>query len=126
MAHSQNGNVIQLLLFQSIPSHPRAQEERAGYIFIYILDPNYVFTLPKTPAKCPQQRVSTPSMLSGDCLHILPYQEYPLHTPPSHPAPSACVPLYLPTQKIILLILTSHGTTAKLLLFGWWGIPSVD
>ena len=54
MARSQNGNVIQMLLSQSIPSRPRAQEERAGYIFINILDPNYAFPLPKTPAKCPQ------------------------------------------------------------------------
>jgi hypothetical protein len=57
MAHSQNGNVIQMLLFQSIPSCTHAQEERAGYIFIYILDPNYVFTPPETPAKYPQQQV---------------------------------------------------------------------
>ena len=54
MAHSQNGNVIQMSLFQSIPSHPHAQEEKAGYIFINILDPNYAFPPPETPAKCPQ------------------------------------------------------------------------
>ena len=96
-----------MLLFQSIPSRPRAQGERAEYIFIYILDPNYVFTPPETPAKCPQQQVSAPSMLSGDCLHILLYQKYPLHIPPSHPAPSAYQPSYLPNQKTLLLILTS-------------------
>ena len=88
MAHSQNGNVIQMLLFQSIPSRPHAQEERAGYIFIYILDPNYVFTLPETPAKCPQQQVSTPSMLSGNCLHMFTYPALP-GMPPAHPTLSS-------------------------------------
>jgi len=94
MARSQNGNVIQMLLFQSIPSRTHAQGERAGYIFIYILDPNYVFTPPETPTKCPQQQVSAPSMLSGDCLHMFTYPALP-GIPPAHPAlhpaPSACV-----------------------------------
>ena len=115
-----------MLLFQSIPSCTHAQGERAGYIFIYILDFNYVFTPPKTSAKYPQQQVNAPSMLSGDCLHILLYQKYPLHIPPSHPAPSAYQPSYLPNQKTLLLILTSPGTTAILLFFGWWEIPSMD
>jgi hypothetical protein len=74
-----------MLLFQSIPSRPRAQGVRAGYIFIYILDPNYVFTPPETPAKCPQQQVSAPSMLSGDCLHMFTYPALP-GIPPAHPA----------------------------------------
>ena len=60
------------------------------------------------------------------CLHILCYQKYPLHNPPSHLAPLACIPPYPPTQKTILLILTSPGTMARPLNFGWWGIPSVD
>ena len=85
MACSQNGNVIQMPLFQSIPSRPRAQEERAGYIFINILDPNYVFPLPETPAKWPQQQVSAPSMLSGDCLHMFTYPALP-RIPPAQPA----------------------------------------
>jgi len=85
MGRSQNGNVIQMLLFQSIPSCPRAQGARAGYIFINILDPNYVFTLPETPTKCPQQRVSAPSMLSGDCLPMFTYPALP-GMPPAHPA----------------------------------------
>ena len=59
-----------MLLFQSIPSRSPALGERAGYVLINILDPNYVFTPPETPAKCPQQQVSTPSMPSGDCLHM--------------------------------------------------------
>ena len=42
-----------MLLFQSIPSRPHTQGERAGYIFINILDPNYVFPPPETPAKYP-------------------------------------------------------------------------
>ena len=129
MAHSQNGNVIQMLLFQSIPSRPRAQGERVGYIFINILDPNYVFTPPKTPAKRPQQRVSAPSMLSGDCLPMLTYPALP-EIPPAHPAiPSGTLgkPTILPAYPgSLLLILTSPGTTAVLGFFGWWGIPAVD
>jgi len=59
---------------------------------------------------------------SNPCTTALPY-----YTPsPSHPAPSASQPLYPPTQKFLLLILTSPGTTARVLFFGWWGIPSVD
>jgi hypothetical protein len=85
MVRSQNRNIIQMLLFQSIPSRPHAQGERAGYIFIYILDPNYVFAPPETPAKCPQQQVSAPSMLSGDCLHMFTYPAL-LGIPPAHPA----------------------------------------
>ena len=101
MACSQNGNIIQMLLFQSIPSRPQAQEERAGYIFIYILDPNYVFTPPKTPAKCPQQQVSAPSMLSGDCLHMFTHPAL-LGIPPAHPALSSGtlgIPTTLPAQS---------------------------
>ena len=60
MVHSQNGNVIQMLLFQSILSHPRTQGKGAGYIFINILDPDYVFTPPETPAKCPQLVLESP------------------------------------------------------------------
>jgi len=75
-------------LFQSIPSRPRAQEERVGYIFINILDPNYVFPPPETPAKCPQQQVSAPSMLSGDCLHMFTYPALP-GIPPAQPALSS-------------------------------------
>ena len=85
MARSRNGNVIQMLLFQSIPSRPCAQEERAGYIFINILDPNYAFPPPETPAKCPQQQVSASRMLSGDCLHMFTYPTLP-RIPPAQPA----------------------------------------
>src|SRR6266436_3067207 len=85
MACSQNGNVIQMLLFQSIYSRPHAQGEKAGYIFIYILDPNYVFTPPETPAKCPQQRVSAPNIASGDCLHMFTQPALP-EIPPAQPA----------------------------------------
>ena len=74
-----------MLHFQSIPSCPHAQGVRVGYIFIYILDSNYVFTPPKTPAKYPQQQVSAPSMLSGDCLHMFTYPALP-EIPPAHPA----------------------------------------
>ena len=85
MARSQNGNVIQMLLSQSIPSRPRAQGERAGNTFINTLDPNYVFPPPETPAKCPQQQVSAPSMLFGDCLHMFTYPALP-RIPPAQPA----------------------------------------
>ena len=77
-----------MLLFQSIPSHPHAQGVRAGYIFIDILDPNYAFTPPETPAKCPQQQVRAPRMLSGDCLHMFTYPALP-GIPPAHPALSS-------------------------------------
>ena len=77
-----------MLLSQSIPSCPRAQEERAGYIFINILDPNYVFPLPETPAKWPQQQVNTPSMLSSGCLHMFTYPALP-GMPPAHPTLSS-------------------------------------
>ena len=60
------------------------------------------------------------------CLHIPLYQEYPLHIPPSHLAPSASQPPYPLIQRIILLILISPGTMAGLSFFRWWGIPSVD
>ena len=53
----------------SLPT-PAPRGERVGYILIYILDPNYVFTPPETPAKCPQQQVSTPNIASGNCLHV--------------------------------------------------------
>jgi hypothetical protein len=48
------------------------------------------------------------------CSTALPYYT----SLPSHPAPSASQPSYLPTQKSVLLILTSPGTTAKLLFLG--------
>ena len=67
------------------PFPPHAQEERVGYIFINILGPNYAFPPPKTPAKCPQQQVSTPSMLSGDYLHMFTYPALP-RIPPAQPA----------------------------------------
>ena len=118
-----------MLHFQSIPSCPHAQGVRVGYIFIYILDPNYAFTPPETPAECPQQQVSTPSMLSGDCLHMFTHPAL-LRIPPAHPAlPSGTLGMctsYPPNQNTLLLILTSPGTTAILLFFGWWGIPGVD
>jgi len=56
MARSQNGNIIQMLLFQSILSHPHAQGEGVGYVFIYILNPNYVFTPPETPPNAPNSK----------------------------------------------------------------------
>jgi len=100
MARSQNGNVIQMLLFQCIHSCPRAQGERVGYIFINILNPNYVFTPPETPAKWPQQQVSAPSMLSGDCLHMFTYPALP-EIPPAHsalPSGTPSISIILPAQ----------------------------
>ena len=74
-----------MLLSQSIPSRPRAQGERAGNTFINTLDPNYVFPLPETPDKCPQQQVSAPNIASGDCLHMFTYPALP-GIPPAQPA----------------------------------------
>ena len=50
-------------------------------------------------------------------------------TLPSHLAPLAMQPPYLPTQRTLLLILTNPGTTANSLLlsfFGWWASAAVD
>ena len=129
MACSQNGNIIQMPLFQSIPSHPCAQEERAGYIFINILDPNYVFPQPETPAKCPQQQVSAPSMLSGDCLHMFTYPTVP-EIPPAQPAlPSSTLSMCTTLPAYSKDHITNPNQprhNGKTLFFGWWGIPGVD
>ena len=110
MVRSQNGNAIQMPLFQSIPSCPCAQEERAGYIFINILDPNYVFPLPETPAKWPQQQVSAPSMLSGGCLHMFTYPALS-RIPPAQPTlPSGMRSYQCPTDSCrIPVILAESG-----------------
>ena len=78
------------------------------------------------------------SCIVDSCLPVVywcPQQPRPTYlTPPSHPAPSAYQPIYLLTQKTLLLILTSPGTTAKSFFLGggeypvWiyevhWGIP---
>jgi len=115
-----------MLLFQSIPSRPRAQGERVGYIFIYILDPNYVFTPPETPAKWPQQQVSAPSMLSGDCLHMFTYPALP-EIPPAHPAlASGTLGMCTTLPRTLFAIPNSPGNPGRVLFFGWWGIPGVD
>ncbi len=57
---------IQMHLLASTPSCPLMVAERAGYIFIIILDPEYIFTLPETPAKQAQQRGGHPSIKSDD------------------------------------------------------------
>ena len=118
-----------MLLFQSILSRPHTQGERAGYIFIYILYPNYTFTPPETPAECPQQQVSIPSMLSGDCLHMFTHPAL-LRIPPAHPAlPSSTLGMctILPAQPKYPITNPNqpqhHGNTP---FFGWWGIPGVD
>ena len=86
MACSQNRNVIQMLLFQSILPAPTPRGKGWDIsLFTYILDPNYVFTPPETPAKCPQQQVSAPRMPSGDCLHMFTYPALP-EIPPAYPA----------------------------------------
>ena len=46
-----------------------------------------------------------------------PQQNYPLHTPPSHPAPSAYQIPYPLTQKTLFVILTSPGSTANTLIY---------
>jgi len=120
MVHSQNGNIIQMLLFQS---RPHAQGERAVYSCIYILDPNYVFPPPKTPAKCPQQQVSAPSMLSGDCLHMFTYPALP-EIPPAHPAlPSGTLGTLPAPLRTLFVIPNSPGTKARSLFLGGGEFP---
>ena len=46
-----------------------------------------------------------------------PQENSPLHTPPSHPAPSAYQIPYLLAQKTLLVILTSPGSTANTLIY---------
>ena len=86
-------HVIQCPPLQSIPSRPPMARERAGYIFIIILDPEYVFSPPETPAHCTQTWISAPNIHSGDvyiCLHIPASPRFtPLQAPPSYPAPTA-------------------------------------
>src|SRR6266567_7644602 len=55
-------NYIQMQILASIPSRPLMVAERAGYIFIDTVNPEYNFTPPETPAKCAQQRGRHPSI----------------------------------------------------------------
>jgi hypothetical protein len=87
---------------------------------------------PNVPPMSPTASAS-PDHCFWHCLQIFtsapnPYPTAPPYytPPPSHPAPSAYQLTYPPNQKTLLLILTSHGTTAILCFFGWWGIPGVD
>lgn len=82
---------IQMRLLASIPSHPLMAAERAGYIFIIIVDPEYKISPPETPAKWAQDhqnqaRASPPgtACLIGNkminlSLHICPPASF--HTP---------------------------------------------
>src|SRR6267378_1920506 len=77
----------------AIPSRPLMAAERAGLIFINILDPEYVFSPPKTPARCTQQQGSQPSINSGVvciCLYV----------PALAELPPACPALYTGTHGI--------------------------
>src|SRR5258708_28548880 len=55
--------------------------ERMGYIFMIILDPEYVFSPPETPANCTQQQISPPSIHSGDVYIYLHIPASPRFTP---------------------------------------------
>jgi hypothetical protein len=91
---------------------------------------------PIIPSQIPQTRPTAsalPNHHFWHCLHLFTTAPNPYPTalpyyilPPSHPAPPAYQPSYPLNQKTLLLILTSPGTTAILLFFGWWGIPAVD
>ena len=89
---------------------------------IKFLAPNEPPTVSTPPDHCFWHCLHVFTSAPNPCTTAPPY-----YTPsPSHPAPSASQPLYLPTQKFLLLILTSPSTTARVFFFGWWGIPGVD
>ena len=93
--------------------------------------PKYVFSLPQITPQPTQQQVRTlgwlfPALLTVVYRCPLPAQQpRPTYsTPPSHPAPSARQWPYPLTQKTLLLILTTPGSTAGPCFspfFGWMG-----
>src|SRR6266436_984836 len=94
---------------------------------IYHSLPNIKNPAPNSPPTSPAAS-APPDHCFWHCLHVFTSAPNPCSTappyytsPPSPPAPSASQPPYLPNQKTLLLILTSHGTTAILCFFGWWG-----
>jgi hypothetical protein len=102
------------------PKHPR-------WVYYTLLPPKYTISRPKSPPTSPTAS-APPDHHFWHCLHVFTSAPNPCSTapppyttPPSHPAPSAYQQTYPPTQKTLLLILTSPGTTAILCFFGWWG-----
>jgi hypothetical protein len=107
------------------PKHPR-------WVYCTLLPPKYTISRPKSPPTSPTVS-ALPDHHFWHCLYIFTSAPNPCSTsppyytpPPSHPAPPAYQPSYPPHPKTLLPILTSPGTTAILLFFGWWGIPGVD
>jgi hypothetical protein len=83
--NSQKGSVIQFALPPSIPSRPPMAAERVGLISIIILVHNYIFSAPKIPAKCAQQRGRSTSIKSNDVYMYLRIPALP-EFPPACPA----------------------------------------
>jgi hypothetical protein len=107
------------------PKHPR-------WVYPTLLPPKYTISRLKSPPTSPTAS-APPDHCFWHCLHVFASAPNPCSTappyytpPPSHPASPAYQPSYPLNQRIILLILTSPGTTAIFLFFGWWGIPGVD
>ena len=124
-------HVIQITPMQSIPSHPRWGVQMGVIIIINSPLPKYVFSPPQITPQPTQQQVRTlgwlfPALLTVVYQCPLPAQQpHPTYlTPPSHLAPSARQWPYLLTQKTLLLILTTPGSTAGPCFspfFGWMG-----
>ena len=98
-----------------MPKHPR-------WVYTTLLPPKYEISCPQSPPTAS----APPDHCFWHCLHVFTSAPNPCSTslpyytsPPSHPAPSASQPPYLPNQKTLLLILTSPGTMAILCFFGW-------
>ena len=83
----------------------------------------------------PQQRAQPPAHI-WQCLYLFTSVPNPCSTslpptqppPPSHPAPSARQSPYPLIQKILLLILTTPGSTAGPCFssfFGWWASTTI-
>ena len=126
-------HVIQTTLTQSIPSRPHWGAQMDVIIIINPSLPKYIFSLPPNHTLTRPTASTHPGWLFPALLTVVYWypqpaqQPHPTYlTPPSHLAPSAYQQPHLLTQRTLLLILTNPGIMAKVLFFGWWGIPSVD
>jgi hypothetical protein len=98
--------------------------------------PKYKISRPKFPPNVCNSEHNHPPTTSGIIYIYLPVSPTPHPTvppyytpPPSYPAPSASQPPTRSPKRTLLVILTSHGTTATRLFslfFGWWVVASID
>jgi hypothetical protein len=118
-------HVIQTTPSQSIPSRPHSYAEKGGQGVIKYYLPKYKISPPKNPPH-PAQKPETVSGHLGISYYSVPTlltlvykcpQSRPmmLSTPPTYPAPTACQPPYLHTQRTILVIPTNPGPSANTL-----------